>query len=129
MYWMSFSSSMSTFPSSLHLVEHLAERILERERLLDLVGAHIGVLAVLEEARALMLPHELDEGRRVRLPVLGEALEVLEDRVDPRRRKNRDGVFGVLVEVRVEDALVHEVGVLADVEEHPTQIVQLEGGE
>ena len=60
----------------------VGEGRLELERLLDLVGAHIRVLAVFQEARALVLADELDERRSIRLPVLGEALEVLEDRLD-----------------------------------------------
>jgi hypothetical protein len=99
---------------------------LELEGLLDLVGAHVGILAVLQEAGALVFTDELDERRRVRLPVLREALQVLEDRVDAVLREERHGVLGVLVEVGVEDALIHEVGVLADVEEHPAEVVQLE---
>src|SRR5262245_36868941 len=51
---------------SLHLVEHVLEGRLEPERLLDLVGAYIRILAVFQEARALVLPHELDERRSVR---------------------------------------------------------------
>ncbi len=59
----------------------------------------------------MVLAHELDECRGVRLPVLGEALEILEDRADARPRKDGDRVLGVLVEIGVEDPLVHEVGV------------------
>ena len=44
----------------------------------------------------------------------------------PVLREERDRVLGVLVEIGVEDALIHEVGVPADVEEHPAQVVQLE---
>ena len=39
-----------------------------------------------------------------------------------------DGIFGVFIEVGVEDALIHEVGLAFYVEQHPTQIVQLEHG-
>ena len=42
------------------------------QRFLDLVGAHERIFAVFEETRALVLAHELDEGRRVRLPVFGK---------------------------------------------------------
>src|ERR1700716_726076 len=45
-------------PVLLHLVEHVAEGRLELERLLDFIGAHIGILAVFQEARTLMLPKE-----------------------------------------------------------------------
>src|SRR3954462_9482379 len=46
MCWMSSNSSMVWLPASLHLVEHLRERGLELERLLDLIRAHERVLAV-----------------------------------------------------------------------------------
>ena len=124
---MSSSSSMLHRPGGLlHLVEHRGERRLEPERLLDLVGAHVGILPVFEEARALVLPDEFDEGRGVRLPIFGEPFEVLEDRVDAVFREERHGVLGVLIEVGVEDALIHEVRLRTDVEEHPAQVVQLE---
>src|SRR5215211_2185130 len=45
----------------LHLVEHGRERVLEPQRLLDFVRAHIRVLGVLQKAGALVFPHELDE--------------------------------------------------------------------
>ena len=65
----------------------------------------------------------------VRLPVLREPLEVFKDRLEPGLGEDGDGILGVLVEVGVEDALIHEVGVAFDVEEHPAQVVQLEHGE
>ena len=50
---------------SLHLVEHVGERRFQPQRLLDLVGRDVRVLAVLQEAGVLMLADELDEGFRV----------------------------------------------------------------
>ena len=73
-----------------------------------------------------MLADELDERRRVRLPVLGKPFELLEDRIDARSLEQLNGVLGVLVEIGVEDALVHEVRVRADVEEHPAQVMELQ---
>src|SRR5262249_22522664 len=58
----------------------------------------------------------------------GEAFQVLEDGVDAVLAEERHGVLGVLVEIGVEDALIHEVGFLPDVEEHPPEVVQLENG-
>src|SRR5437588_3299692 len=128
--WTSSSSSTALPPDrSLHLVEHAGESRLQPQGLLDLVGTHVGVLAVLQEAGALVLAHELDERSGVRLPVFREPFEVLKDRPEAGPREDADGVFGVLVEVGVEDALVHEVGVLADVEEYPAQVVELQHGE
>src|SRR5262249_489761 len=66
---------------SLHLVEHLPERRFQLERLLDLVGADIRILAVLEKARTLVLADEFDEGGSIRLPVFRKAFEILEDGV------------------------------------------------
>src|SRR5918995_591077 len=80
--WMSSNSSMSA-TTLLHLVEHGRERVLEPQRLLDLVRAHIRVLGVLQKARPLVLAHELDERGRVRLPVHGKPFQVLEHRIDP----------------------------------------------
>ena len=47
----------------------------------------------------------------------------------PYLREQRHRILGVLVEVGVEDALIHEVRVAPDVEEHPAQVMQLEHGE
>ena len=60
----------------------------------------------------------------VRLPVRREAFEVLEDGVDAGLAEQHDRVLGVLVEVGIEDPLVHEARVV--IEEHPAQVVQLE---
>src|SRR5262245_49737030 len=128
MYWMSLSSSMFG-TALLHLIEHRAEGCLQRQCLLDLVGAHVRVFAVLHETRALVLAGELDEGRRVGLPVLRKALEVFEYGIDAERLEQAHGILGVLVEVRVEDALVHEVRGSANIEQHPTQVMQLQDRE
>src|SRR3954467_3860525 len=116
--WISSSSSTALPPDrSLHLVEHVGERRLELERLLDLVRADVRVFAIFDEARAMMVANELDKGGRIRLPILGEAFEVLEDRVHAVLREERHGILRVFVEVRVEDSLVHEVPVALDLEE------------
>ena len=44
----------------------------------------------------------------------GKAFKVFEDRVDAVLREERNGVLGVLVEVGIEDALIHEVGFRTD---------------
>ena len=67
---------------SLHLVEHVREGGLELQRLLDLVGTHIGIFPVFEEARALVLADELDEFLRLGLPILREPFEVFEDSIN-----------------------------------------------
>src|SRR6476469_3382218 len=58
--WMSsFSSMARPAVGSLHLVEHVRKVRLDLERFLDFVGAHVGILTVLQEAWALMLANEL----------------------------------------------------------------------
>ena len=94
---------------------------------LDLVGTHIGIFPVFEEARALVLADELDECRSIGLPVCRKAFEVFEDGLEPGRPEQVHGILGVLVEVGVEDALVHEPRVV--VEEGPLQEVDLQGRE
>src|SRR5204863_1907473 len=112
-----------------HVIEHRRERLFEGERLLDFPGRNVRILPVLEEAGALMVADELDEGRRVCLPIHRESFELLEDRVDARCREQLDRVLGVLVEIRIENALIHEVLVGADVEQYPPEVMQLEWGE
>src|SRR4029077_967251 len=78
---------------------------------------------------ALVLAHEVKEGGRVRLPVLREPLEVLKYRGYTGRAEERYRILGVLVEVRVEDALVHEVRIALDREQYPAQVMQLQHGQ
>ena len=112
--------------ASLHLIEHIGERRLELESLLDFVGAHIRILAVFEEARALVFTNELDERWRIRLPIRRKVLEVFEDRSEAEIREEAHRVLCVFVEVGVEDALIHEVGLPFYREENPAQVMQFE---
>src|SRR4029078_12272948 len=114
---------------SLHLVEHVREGGLELECLLDLVGTHIGIFPIFEEARDLMLADKLDEFLRLGFPIFGEAFEVFEDSINAGGREESHSILGVLVEVCVEDPLIHEVGLPVDGKEDPSQVVQLEHGE
>ena len=77
----------------------------------------------------MVVAHEFDEGVSIRLPVFGETFEVQKDGVQARRGKDGHGVFGVFVEVGVENAHVLEVRVPFDLKEIPAQIVQFEHGE
>ena len=52
-----------------------------------------------------MLSDELDECRGICFPILREALEIFENSVETRRRKNPNCILGVFVEVRVEDVI------------------------
>ena len=54
------------------------------ECLLDLIRAHVRIFAVFQEARALVVADELDERRRVGLPVYREAFEIFKDRIETR---------------------------------------------
>ena len=73
-----------------------------------------------------MFPEKLVPRGHIALPVLGEPLEIYERRRDASRSEERHGVLEVLVEVGVEDALIHEVRVPFDFEQQPAQVVQFE---
>src|SRR4051794_8155925 len=88
--WDSARGASGRLAALLHLVEHLAEGVLDLQGLLDLVGRDVRILAILQEAGALVLPDELDERRGVRLPVHRKPFEVLEDRVDTGQPEERD---------------------------------------
>src|SRR5262249_35937731 len=126
---MSSSSIMRVIPRSLHLVEHVGKRRLQLERLLDLFGGDKGVLPVFQEARALVFAKELADGGQVRLPVLQPSLELEECRRYARLGEEGHRILEVLVEIGVEDALVHEVETRADVEEDPAEIVKSQRSE
>src|SRR3954471_21631412 len=126
MCWISSNSSIS---SSLHLVKHVGECGLQRQRLLDLVGADKRILAVFQETRALVLANEFDESRRIRLPVFGKTLKVFKNGADAELCEQRHCILGVLIEVGVEDTLIHEVGFTLDRKQNPPQVVELEHGQ
>src|ERR1700758_1254010 len=111
MCWMSSSSSINARVTrqSLHLIEHVRKRRLKPQRLLDLIGSHVRIFPVLQEAWALVVADELNESVRVLLPVLRKTLEVGEHRRDTGLAEQPHRVLGVLVEVGVEDALVLEM--------------------
>src|SRR5215470_14339951 len=73
-----------------------------------------------------MFCNKLRERGRVRLPIFWESFKVLENRVYAVFRKQGYRVLGVPVEISVEDSLVHAVGLLADVEQNPSKVVELE---
>jgi hypothetical protein len=73
-----------------------------------------------------MFADEVDERRRVRLPIQRESFELLENRIDARGFEQFDRVLGVLVEVGIENTLIHEVLVGADIEQYPAKVMQLE---
>ena len=60
------------------------------------------------------------------LPVLGQSFEIRKYRCDASRREERYGVLEILVEVGVEDALIHEVRSPLISNKHPTQVMQFE---
>src|SRR5215211_7967271 len=74
----------------------------------------------------MMVAHILYECRRICFPISREAFQILEHGGEPRGAKNRNGIFGVLVKIRVEISLIHEVGLATDVKDDPSQVMQLE---
>jgi hypothetical protein len=46
---------------------------------------HKGMLTVFKEARALVIANKFEEGRRIRLSVLGEAFEVFQNGAEAER--------------------------------------------
>ena len=76
-----------------------------------------------------MFAHKFYEGRRVRLPIRRKALQIFEDRVDPRLVKECNGILGIFVKIGIENPLVYEIRFATDVEEDPSQIVKSERGE
>jgi hypothetical protein len=110
----------------LHLVKHRGQSCLHLESLLYLVGGDERILTIFEKAWALMFAHELDECRGVRLPIHREALKIFEDGVNAGLFKESDCIFCIFVKVSIEYALVHEIRIAADVEENPSQVVELE---
>src|SRR5947209_19487993 len=122
-------SSYSSMSASLHLVEHVRECGLQGQRLLDLLGADKRILAVFQETRALVFSNELDESRRIRLPVFGKSLEVFKNGADAELCEQRHCILGVLIEVGVEDTLIDEVGFTIDGKQNPPQVVEFEHGQ
>src|ERR1700730_2115655 len=111
---MSSSSSIAPPAASLHLIEHRRERGFQLQRFFDFVSGHVRIFRILKKARALMISHELYERWGVGLPVRREPIEVLEHGSEAGRTEKRDCVFGVFVEVGVEDTLIHEIGLSLD---------------
>src|SRR6516225_4375071 len=111
----------------LHLVEHLRECCLYPQRLFHLIRAHIRVFTVFQEARALMISNVLDESRQVRFPILREALQIREHRSNAGLKKDLERILEVLVEIRVENTLVHEVQPRPYIEQDPPKIMEAQG--
>src|ERR1700730_6676191 len=129
MCWMSSNSSMARPMKLLHLVEHVREACLELQGLLDLVRTHERIFAIFKEARAMMVTDELDECLGVRFPIFRKALQIFENGIETRFRKDVNCILGIFVEVGVENAHVLEVGFPIDVEKIPSEVMQLEHGE
>ena len=76
-----------------------------------------------------MIAGKLDEGGGIGLPVHRKTLEILEHRPQAGGAEYFHRVFGIFIEVGVENALIHEIGVPLDGEEHPAQVMQLQDGQ
>ena len=102
---------------------------LELQSFLDFFATHVGMLAVFEEARALVFAEELDDGRRIGRVVRWPSLKGLKGRLDTRLSEEHRGVFAVFIEIGIEDALIHHVALPLDGEDQPPQVVCLEYSE
>ena len=100
-------------------------RRLQLQRLLDLVGGDIRILAVLEEARALVLANELYECVGVRLPVLGKPSRLL-NAVSCRSSVNSATASSVYLSKSVSKMPWYMKCCRPDVEQHPAEVVQLQ---
>ena len=87
------------------MIQHVRQRRLYIQRLLDLIRTDKRILTILQETRALMLADEFHERLGIGFPVFRKALEVFEDGVHAQTDEQRNRVFCVLVEIRIEDAL------------------------
>src|SRR3954447_5703461 len=112
--------------SLLHQIKHFGKLRFELQCLLNFVCCLVWILTVLQEARALVFANKLDECWNVRLPVLGKTFKVLEHCVHSDLLKQGYCILGVLVEICIEDSLIHEIRVLSNIEENPSQVVKLE---
>src|SRR5258708_28094313 len=97
----------------LHQVKHFGKLRFELQCLLNFVRCRVWILTVLQKARTLVFANELDERWYVRLPVLGKTLKVLENCVHPDLFKQGYCILSVLVEICIEDSLVHELRVIS----------------
>src|SRR5947199_9719416 len=111
--------------SLLHQVKHFGELRFELQCLLNFFCCLVWILTVLQKARTLVFANELDECWYVRLPVLGKTFKVLENCVHSDLFKQGYCILGVLVEICIEDSLVHEVCVLSNIEDNTDQLVEL----
>src|SRR5437763_4833115 len=82
------------------------------------------IFSIFQEAWSLVIAKELDHGWQVCPPVFGPALQIYEDGYDAGLVEKRDGVLKILVEIGIEDALIHEVQTGADIEQDPTEIMK-----
>lgn len=112
--------------NSLQLIKHFRKSTLDLQSLLDLIGADEGILAIFQEARALMFADKSDEALRIGLPIHREALKVFKNGPHASGAEKRHGILRVLVEVCIEDALIHEVGLAVNRKQYPPQIMQFQ---
>src|SRR5438552_1205135 len=87
------------------------------------------MLAVFEEARTLVVAEKLDDGFWIGRVVLRPALQGFKSCLDSRPSEQERGIFAIFIEIGIEDALVHQVLLALDGEDHPPQIVRLEYAE
>src|SRR5437763_10550615 len=72
-----------------------------------------------------MSTKEFDNFWNICPPVLRPSLEVCENRGNAGLVEERDRILKVLVEIGVEDTLIHKVQPRSDVEQNPAEIMEL----
>src|SRR5262245_11730148 len=83
------------------------------------------MLTVFEKTRPVVCAEELDDRLGIRRIVLRPALESLKGRLDARLAEYEGSIFAVLVEVRIENALIHHVFLTIDLKDQPSQVMRL----
>jgi hypothetical protein len=77
----------------------------------------------------MMITDKLDECRGVSFPIFWKALQIFENGIETRCRKDANRILGIFVEVGVENAHVLEIGFPLDLKKVPSEVMQLEHGE
>ena len=115
--------------ASLHLVKHFEKAAFTLSAFLISSALTIRILAVFEEARALMFAHEFDECRSVRLPIHRESFEIFEDVFNAGMPERSQLHLRCICRSRCRICPGTEIGFALDVEKNPAQVVKLEDGE
>src|SRR6266536_295049 len=77
----------------------------------------------------MMVADELDECGGVCFPIFRKALQIFENGIETRCRKDANRILSIFVEVGVKNAHVLKVGFPLDVKKIPSEVMQFEHGE